>query len=303
MSSETKTIFLTGVGRSGTTLLQSMLHAHPAICFGPETHFFKKVVVAAHVKGGKITGAEFKQMVSSNKIEKRTSYSFSINEANEYDLDQLTGIFTEILDNSCSTPDFRADKDTEYIRYIPHLASHFPESYLIQIVRDPRDVLASRKQAGWSRNRISAFHAAEYQFYMELTPPSAKELFKERYLVVRYEDLIASPEKELRSLCAQLNIEFDEAMLSYYTSNESLVADDESAWKENVFKPVIKTNVGKWKEELSSAELALVEVGFEDQMTTFGYEPTGRSRLSYLDRLMRESYRYALARKTRKESL
>ncbi|GAI08625.1 unnamed protein product, partial [marine sediment metagenome] len=34
-------IFIIGVGRSGTTLLQSILNAHPKICFPPETHFVK----------------------------------------------------------------------------------------------------------------------------------------------------------------------------------------------------------------------------------------------------------------------
>ena len=35
-------IFIIGVGRSGTTLLQSMLHSHSEIHFSPETHFVKR---------------------------------------------------------------------------------------------------------------------------------------------------------------------------------------------------------------------------------------------------------------------
>jgi len=37
-------IFIVGVGRSGTSLLQSMLNAHPEIVSTPETHFLRKYV-------------------------------------------------------------------------------------------------------------------------------------------------------------------------------------------------------------------------------------------------------------------
>ena len=38
-----KRIFIVGVARSGTTLLQSMLASHPEIHSFPETHFFVKL--------------------------------------------------------------------------------------------------------------------------------------------------------------------------------------------------------------------------------------------------------------------
>ena len=47
-----KKLFIVGVGRSGTTLLQSMLNAHPEICFTPETHFVKRYLVP-HLSGNK----------------------------------------------------------------------------------------------------------------------------------------------------------------------------------------------------------------------------------------------------------
>ena len=34
-------IFIIGVGRSGTSLLQSMLNSHSKIAFTPETHFIR----------------------------------------------------------------------------------------------------------------------------------------------------------------------------------------------------------------------------------------------------------------------
>ena len=40
-------VVICGVGRSGTSLLQSMLNAHPELCFPPETHVFRRYVANA----------------------------------------------------------------------------------------------------------------------------------------------------------------------------------------------------------------------------------------------------------------
>jgi len=48
---EPQIVFITGVGRSGTTLLQSMLHAHSQVHFPPETHFFKRHILPFMLKG------------------------------------------------------------------------------------------------------------------------------------------------------------------------------------------------------------------------------------------------------------
>ena len=304
MSPESKLIFLTGVGRSGTTLLQSMMHAHPDMCFGTETHFFKKVIIHTQLRGGKIKGLDLLKLIRDNKIQERTALDLSgIRSEEILDLESLRRMFIGILEAACPGSPVIGDKDTEYVRYVPHLKFHFPDAYLIQIVRDPRDVLTSRKKAGWSKNTLTAFHAAEYQFYMERLPDWGKKSFGERYISLRYEDLISDPEQELRKLCDKLGIDFQGSMLHYHEQNADLVAGDEREWKENVFKPVISGNSGKWKDSLSSRELGMVEIGYEDQMQEWGYEVDGNGRLNYLDRLLREAYRFALMRKTQRESI
>ena len=42
-------IFIVGVGRSGTSLLQSMLNTHSKMSFIPETHFLRKYVFKSSV--------------------------------------------------------------------------------------------------------------------------------------------------------------------------------------------------------------------------------------------------------------
>mgnify|MGYP000235828745 CR=1 FL=1 len=54
-------IFLTGVGRSGTTMLQSMLHSHSEINFSVETHFIKRYVLPFLLNGEIVKGDTLKE--------------------------------------------------------------------------------------------------------------------------------------------------------------------------------------------------------------------------------------------------
>ena len=70
-------IFIVGVGRSGTSLLQSMLHAHPYISFLPETHFFRHYVARPKsLCGHEWAGAEaFRSTLADNEEYQRAGIS------------------------------------------------------------------------------------------------------------------------------------------------------------------------------------------------------------------------------------
>jgi hypothetical protein len=44
MTDKEKFVFIVGVGRSGTSLLHSMLNAHTQVCFPPRDQFHSKVL-------------------------------------------------------------------------------------------------------------------------------------------------------------------------------------------------------------------------------------------------------------------
>lgn len=263
-----KLLFITGVGRSGTSLLQSMLNAHPEVNIPPETHFFKRYILPNLQKNQWPKPAQLRD----DKYIKR------LPEASRNQL--ITSLSGECGDLAMAFTSFLAgdgphavigDKDTEYMRYLPHLKKVYPDAFLLHIKRDPRDVIASRKKAEWSKNRSVAFHAAEYQYYIKKLSREGPQLFTNRYLELRYEDLLFDPQDTLEPVLAMLGLDFSKKILEFQESSKKLVAQDEKAWKQNLNKPLLKNNFNKWVEELSENEVGIIQSGLEDYFQANNY--------------------------------
>lgn len=293
-----KLILLTGVGRSGTTVLQSMLNAHSQISFPPETHFFKRYILPFQLRNklpdpDKLRADNYLKRLDNNLREQILKSTFS-------GVEELRAAFMKILENPSAS--FLGDKDTEYVRYLPHLKQLFPDAYSVHIIRDPRDVVVSRTKTEWGSKRSIAFHAGEYQYYIKQVTKLGPQLFGEKYLELRYEDLLDQPEDELKKLLEKLSLSFEPAMLEFHKSSKTLVAKDEAAWKQNLDKPLLKANHGKWKTTLTGKQAGLIESGIEEFMRSHGYKLSGE-RPSILDVMKKGIVKVLFAGKTQKESL
>lgn len=103
------------------------------------------------------------------------------------------------------------DKQIKYFFYLKTLVKLYPESKFVILVRDPR-VNAIRKKsrklnAGESPLYLSALWNNTYKNIEYLTSQ------KKEVLIVKYEDLVSSPETILKSICQFLNISYSEKML------------------------------------------------------------------------------------------
>ena len=86
-----------------------------------------------------------------------------------------------------------------------------------------------------------------------------------------YEALLANPAAVLRDLTGRLGLPYEEGMLEFAGATESLVAVDELvAWKRETLGPLLTTNAGKWRQELSPWEAALAERVCREGVTVAG---------------------------------
>lgn len=294
-------ILLTGVGRSGTTMLQSMLHSHSEINFSVETHFIKRYVVpflltGETIKGGTLAGDKFLQRLPIQKNDTICAQNYST-------LDGLREAFHVVM----SPEDNRAvqylgDKDTEYVRYFPHIHKFLPKAFMIHIIRDPRDVVASRLKTEWGAKRSLEFHIAEYQYYLKKVRMEGPSLFGERFIELKYEDLLAHPEQELSNILNALGIDFESEMLDFYKKGNDLVSEDEKKWKGNVSKPLDKTNSGKWRQSLSESDAAALQHGLEEFFEEMNYEKVS-AKVSFIQKMKVQAIKQLFVGKTFKERL
>lgn len=259
-----KTIFIVGVGRSGTTLIQSMLNAHSKISFLPETHFIRNYMSDKNIQ---------KQFNSNNLnyIKKRFKNDKNINKLNNNMLsylndelsksNNLSDLFKRMLQQYLKNHNkiIVGEKDPKNLEYLNQIIKTFPHAKILHIIRDPRDVVLSRLNAEWSKDRGLITHALTYRFQYLKAQKDGKEIFKSNYLEFRYEELITKPESMLNDICQFLKIKYDKNMLKFYENSSEIIKGEEKKWKDNCFKPINVNNLNKWKNKLSKNQIYLIE--------------------------------------------
>jgi len=268
-----------------------MMAAHSKISYLPETSFFRRYVSTnslgrLYKKNGKRSVVDtlnadphfLRLGLDANRI-----VDASMNTGDTLDL----AIYMRILRSFVREETyFVGDKDPRMIEYLPLLAASFSRCVVVNIVRDPRDVIMSKKKADWSAGR----HVWAYVFANRVQMKSAvwygERRFGRRYLEIVYEDLIAKPEGTLRRICAAVGLDFEYSMLAFGNAAEKLVADNEIAWKRETLGPLLASNKNKWREGLPRREVRLTELCCKDAFKTGNYTSETRTLdLGLSDRL------------------
>ena len=88
---------------------------------------------------------------------------------------------------------------------------------------------------------------------------------------VRYEDLVADPERTLRNLCEFVGELYDPAMLG-----TSPVSTADKPWFTRSHEALSKERIGVWQRRLSRNDVDLIEAVAGPVMVSMGYELSGR---------------------------
>lgn len=288
-------IFIVGVGRSGTSLLQSMLHAHPEIAFLPETHFFRRYVARPlhrrrHEQAG---AAAFRSTLTNDEEYHRAGISPSeilkpfLEGGRDLDVVEAYARLLERYRVQKGATVVGA-KDPRLIDYLDVLHRAFPEASVLHIVRDPRDVLLSRMKADWSAGRPDWLHALTYRAQIRRGRQQGRKCFRERYMEVQYEKLLTDPEQALHAVAEHIGIPYSDAMLAFGSAAQELVDERERAWKKETMGPLLTANKEKWRDGLSRQQVRMVEAVCERAFRWFDYERAGLSPdgASYAQRAM-----------------
>ena len=277
---EVRPVFIVGVGRSGTSLLQSMLDAHPKITFLPETHFYRNYVSAKKKRATlEQAGVEnFVELLEADQdfkrvnIEPKKLLENYLSAKEEFNLEEVYRTMLEQYLENYPETHLVGDKDPRNIDYLESLYQSFSDAKILHIVRDPRDVLSSRMKAAWSKHRPVWQHVLLYETQLKRGRKMGKKLFGANYHEFRYEDLITYPEITLQKIAAHIELEYDENMLQFSKSAERLVDKREMSWKKETLGPLLKTNKDKWKESLKPWQINMAEQVCTTAFKDFDYE-------------------------------
>jgi hypothetical protein len=280
----TRPIFVLGCPRSGTTLLQLMLHAHPRIGMPPETRFLLPIYQSRN-EFGDLREESNRRTLAKAIVEPRKTRFYEL----ELDGDQ-------VIDDIVAAPPtlgsafgavFRAyarrfgkvrwgDKRPGYYQHIPVLLRLFPNAQIVHLIRDGRDCVASLKQMPWFH--ADAFTAVStWAESIDYGRRTARRLSADTYFELHYEHLVADPQGQLTALCAFLGEEFDPAMAEPYKIAEDIVPSRKK-WHSGTRDQVSGNRSGKWRDRLEPWEASLCETVAGRRLVTNGYELAGLPR-------------------------
>jgi hypothetical protein len=144
----------------------------------------------------------------------------------------------------------------------------FPQAQVIHLIRDGRDVALSYKKAFFGPKHVYPL-ARRWELYLASAEAARLVLGESGYLQLRYEDLLANPEQELRRVCEFLGEPFDPNMLAYHKTPKTSPSERRNA--HNLAQPVMSTNMEKWRTEMTPRDLRLFEAVAGDTLGRYGY--------------------------------
>ena len=214
--------FIVGTGRCGTTILAEVLNAHSRICvphelqiivsIGNGNRLYEKYITK---ELSKYRAKDFIKLIGRRcpyHFEKFFDYHRHFQDL-DYPQTDLRQLLVGLFDHICQAygKEVFLEQTPWYGQKLEVLRELFPEMKVIHLIRDGRDVAVSyARTLWWSRDINKNLKQWEREVnkihdYGRQNPAN--------FLEIRYEDLVLSPESELKKILSLFNLEYQRAML------------------------------------------------------------------------------------------
>lgn len=271
-------IFVLGHERSGTTMLRAMLDSHPDLAVPPEAHSVVGLL------GHQLRPLDLDELLATFARDKY----FADWQLEPKDLeflrddprvvtraDAIAGLYAAYA-RAHGKPRV-ADKTPSHLAEMELLAEQFPNAKFLHIVRDGRDVAASMVTMNFGASDF-AYAARTWRRRIVRAHRLGRSLGPDRYLEIRYEDLVADPVATLQTACTFIDLPFDDAMLRYHERADQLLhglRDTEHI--QGIRQPPTR-GVRDWHVDVSPHDLAVFDEIAGDALDLLGYPRSGLRR-------------------------
>jgi len=157
-------------------------------------------------------------------------------------------------------------------RYADLILRAYPDARMIHMMRDPRD----RYEASltrWTEGKARAGGATARWLYSARLARRNAAHYPDRYLIVRYEELVSSPDETLRKVCSFLHEDFDSAMLTLCGADGYRAKLLQNARAVGAASLINTAYIGRFRNHVAPGEIAFIQTFAAAEMRAFGYTP------------------------------
>jgi hypothetical protein len=275
-------VFVGGCPRSGTTLMRSMLNAHPDLAIPHETRFVVDAYRNRRAYGDlsqEANAQKLARFVVKRKQSRIDRLDLTPDQIVEAILDAPPTIGSKLAApySAHAAAQGKArwgDKRPHYVLNLDAVFAMFPQALYVNMVRDPRSAVASINEMGANRNwyEDGIIDGLDVWTRSQLEADRwRRKVGPERFYEVRYESLVEDPESELAKLTAFLDLDPEgiDSMLTYHETRDVKAPKLHKL----VRKPVTTAAVRRFETSLEPTEVALIERELATEMGRYGYEP------------------------------
>ena len=207
---KSKPIFIVGMPRSGTSLLEQILSTHSKIYGAGELNFLQKII-------------------DKLGFEDRTNLKSYFSEVRKYYYEEITKI---------SNANFIIDKLPSNFRWIGFIVKAFPEAKIIHIQRNPMAVCWSNYKNFFLDNgldfNLSQRDVAEYySMYLNLMDFWTSK-YKKNILDINYEIFVKNFQANTRKILDYLNLRWEDRLLQYQKTNRPVTTASHQQVREKI---------------------------------------------------------------------
>ncbi|MCP5061190.1 MAG: tetratricopeptide repeat protein [Ignavibacteriae bacterium] len=224
-------IFLVGMPRSGTTLLEQILSAHPKV-----------------VSAGEIGAIELLVKEQQIEVGKPTALFDVLEFAKENELAQQAEKYLALLHNQFSTTGTKyvLNKMPANFIYLGFISRLFPNTKIIHCVRDKMDTCLSNYLTYFASGNEQSYHLTTlgkyYMEYEKIMSHWSKNL-PVKIIDVEYEKLVSNSEHEIRNILEYLDLEWEESCILFNKQKTNIKTA--STWQAR--QPINTRSVKRWK--------------------------------------------------------
>lgn len=257
---ERKRIFVVGVPRSGTTLVQSILNAHPDVFGYPETHFFRSLFPTNRFfKAVGLVSRECWRYLDDLEAElpekaimfPRSCFRF-----------WQTRSFLKALDNYALTegcPHW-SEKTPAHVQRIGYIESCAQSPYFVHVIRHPYDVVASMYEAARDYPEVWGQRTLESccRRWNRDVATSLAYQGEVRHHLVRYEEINLSADSTISVLMRFLDLDDSKLKRDNIGNSAGQLIKSREKWKAKNSSGLHGYSSNKFRQVLSNEQRNIV---------------------------------------------
>lgn len=257
-------VFIMGMPRSGTTLLQAIL-CNSGIYFPvPETHFFSRVTYGLPRSNFSVEDRKQIRSVLLNKarIEVDEEFPYQLQSKKEI-FEYLIGVY-----NTNNKKTF-LEKTPRHVFFYSEILEYYPDAKFICMIREPKNVVSSILKIPTKRKKSLITVAL---LYNKISKAILHIRPNNNVLVINYEYLTDQTNIAVKGICEFLNIPYDSKLVESVAAPPEIVSVHE-AWKNrNVeLHDIQKNDPERWQKTLNKSQANMVDFITKSYASQFGY--------------------------------